>query len=377
MQFFPALHGMRGLAALAVLLFHWRGSFPTVSMDLKEVPFLGTTWDLFLFIDLGWNGVHWFFVLSGFLLANQLLHSSQLDGQAIGRFWQRRLVRIYPAVWLQLSLLLPFTLIMGLVASLEFKQVLANYLLWPAALGGSPFYNGVYWTLPLELSFYLLLPFIVLLHRRIGFWPVIALAVLITVAWRLNIIWDHEARNAARVPASVLRDLLPGMLAVFMAGYAVTRFPQDLSARTRYAWLAGALAIYVAWHLLVRHALKTGLDQNMWMLLFWEIGLAAIIALIIGLLLQPLRGFGWLAWRPLTWLGDLSYGIYLWHFPVLRLLPRLFPGDWHSTSGSLLALAICIVVTVPLAMASYHWVERPLMDLIARRQRHRRTLHTA
>jgi peptidoglycan/LPS O-acetylase OafA/YrhL len=376
MQFFPALHGMRGLAALAVLLFHWKGSFPKVSMDLKEVRFLGTEWDLFLFIDLGWNGVHWFFVLSGFLLASQLMHS-QLDGQAIGRFWQRRLVRIYPAVWLQLSLLLPFTWLVGLAGSLGWFQVLANYLLWPAALGGAPFYNGVYWTLPLELSFYLLLPFIVLLHRRIGFWPVIALAMLITVAWRLNIIWEHEARNAARVQASALRNLLPGMLAIFMAGYAVTRFPQNLSNRSRYGWLVVVLAIYVAWHMLVRYAMNTGFDQSLWMMLFWEIGLAGIIALIIGLLLRPLWGFGWLAWRPLTWLGDLSYGIYLWHFPVLRLLPKLFPGDWHSTSGSLLALAICIVVTLPLAMASYHWVERPLMDFIARRQQHRRSLQPA
>ena len=75
MNFVPVLHGLRGLAAMAVLLYHWEGSYPGLSLALKSVPFLGTQWDLLFPVRFGWIGVDWFFVLSGFLLAGNLWHS--------------------------------------------------------------------------------------------------------------------------------------------------------------------------------------------------------------------------------------------------------------------------------------------------------------
>lgn len=368
MTFNPILHGLRGLAALAVLLYHWKSTYPRAAMAYQKVPFLGTEWDLFFFINVGWNGVHWFFVLSGYLLASKLLHDlTTVDKGAIVHFWQRRVLRIYPAVWVQLSLLLPFSYWVGLAPEYRWQAVLANYLLWPAPLPGSvAFYNSVYWTLPLELTFYLLLPFIVLLQRRIGFWAVIGLAMAITLAWRFGIVWLNEA-GWAQIHPNRMRTVLPGMLMIFMAGYAITRFPQHISDRTRYGLLAVALALYVAWHE-VMVAVRFTLPRTHWFIITWEIVLGLLIALLVALLLKPLRPWRWLGSRPLVWLGDMSFGIYLWHWPVLRQLRRLVSAPWNTEAGSWLALLICLAVTLPLAILSYRFVEQPALRWIARRQ---------
>ena len=369
MTFNPILHGLRGLAAMAVLLYHWKSTYPQAAVALQEVPFLGTEWDKFFFVSLGWNGVHWFFVLSGYLLAGKLLHDlTTANARTIAHFWQRRVLRIYPAVWLQLSLLLPLTWWLGQAPDYEWQAVVANYLLWTDPLpGGVSFYNGVYWTLPLELSFYLLLPFVVLLHRRIGFWNVIGLALVITLAWRFGIVWLNETGQAQISPIR-MRTLLPGMLMVFMAGYAITRFPQQISDRTRYGLLAAALVLYVAWHQALV-GLRDTLPNTHWFIASWEVVLGLLIALLVALLLKPLWPWRWLGSRPLVWLGDMSFGIYLWHWPVLRLLRRVVPGHWSTVEGSWLALLVCLFITLPLAVASYRLVEKPVLDWIARRQR--------
>lgn len=369
MTFNPILHGLRGLAAMAVLLYHWRGTYPRAAMAGHQVPFLGTEWDLFFFVNVGWNGVHWFFVLSGYLLASKLLQNqTTLDAASIGRFWQRRVLRIYPAVWVQLTLLLPFSYMVGLAPDYHWQAVLANYLLWPDPLPGSVgFYNTVYWTLPLELTFYLLLPFIVLLQRRLGFWTVMGLAMATTLTWRFGIIWLNENQGAT-ISMIRLRTILPGMLMIFMAGYAITRFPQYISDRTRYALLALGLALYIAWHQ-VMVATRTELPRTHWFIITWEIGLGLLIALLVALLLKPLKPWRWLGSRPLVWLGDMSFGIYLWHWPVLRQMRKLVHGPWNTVEGSWLALLICLAVTLPLAALSYRFVEKPVLDWIARRQR--------
>jgi len=367
MTFNPVLHGLRGLAAIAVLLFHWKGSYPNAALAYQKVPFLGTEWDLFFWVNMGWNGVHWFFVLSGYLLAAKLLQEqTTINGAVIARFWQRRILRIYPAVWAQLSLLLPFSYLMGIHASYDWYQVLGNYLLWSHPMpGGTQFFNGVYWTLPLELSFYLLLPFIVLLHRWLGFWTVILLGIAITLGWRFGLIWLNDT-GRADIPVSMLRTVLPGMLLIFMAGYAITRFPQNMSDRTRYALLALGIAAYVFWHMWLVERRTTALRTDAFMLT-WELVLGVLIAFIVALLLKPLWGFRWLGSRPLVFLGDISFGIYLWHFPVLRLLRRVVPGNWGSVEGSWMALGICIVVTLPLAVLSYRLVELPVQNWLGRR----------
>lgn len=359
--FIPVLHGLRGLAALAVLLFHWEGSFPGLSDALKEVPFAGTTWDLLWPVRFGWIGVNWFFVLSGFLLAGNLWNTT-MTAPVVAQFWQRRLLRIYPAVWLQLGVLLLFLQAVGLLRNFDPGQAIGNALLWLFPLpGGVVPYNGVYWTLPLELSFYLALPLLLVLLRRTGLVTFLLAALAISLTWRLGIAWLHHAGSPHAISLMFIRNVLPGMLFVFAIGMAINPLRQRLQPRWPSGWLLALFALQLA----LMHAFSdfsgVALQDHPFLLVF-DLVLSVVIAATIALLLQPPGWLAWLSSKPLVWLGEVSYGVYLWHFPVQRLLPRLWPDPWLGTpEGSLAALGISLALTLPLAAASYHWIEQPAL----------------
>ena len=119
-------------------------------------------------VKFGWLGVPLFFVLSGYLLSTQL-GSGTLNRERVVRFWRRRFLRIYPGVWLQLAILaLAAAAGIAIVPELSALQWGANALLlvsFPDAI--APPANKVYWTLPIELTFYLVLPALVLVQRRV------------------------------------------------------------------------------------------------------------------------------------------------------------------------------------------------------------------
>lgn len=368
MNFVPVLHGLRGLAAMAVLLYHWEGSYPGLSHALRAVPFLGTEWDLLFPVRFGWIGVVWFFVLSGFLLAGNLWRS-EIGWSMAARFWQRRFLRIYPGVWVQLAILLLVLQATDMLRNFSAWQAIGNALLWlfPMPAGVTP-YNGVYWTLPLELSFYLLLPALLLVMRQLTVWQFLGLCLLVSAAWRLGIAGLHQMGSRHAISLMFIRNVLPGMLFVFATGMAIHPFRDRLAALpARHRWLLLALAVQVAF--MYAFASKKGIAlQDDVFLLLAELALALAIAATIGLLLDPPRGWRWLASAPLVWLGEISFGIYLWHFPIQRLMPRYFPNPWWGTpEGSFAALLICLAITLPLAAASFFWIEQPALRRFSRR----------
>lgn len=368
MHFVPVLHGLRGLAAMAVLLYHWEGSYPGLSLALKAVPFLGTEWDLLFPVRFGWIGVDWFFVLSGFLLAGNLWRS-EINGPMALRFWQRRFLRIYPGVWAQLAILLLLLEATGMLRNFSAWQAVGNALLWlyPMPGGVNP-YNGVYWTLPLELSFYLLLPALLLVMRRLSVWQFLALCLVVSAAWRLTIAGLHQIGSSWAISLMFIRNVLPGMLFVFAAGMAIHHFREPLTrVKARHTWLLALVAVQVGFMYAFAAKKGTALQDDVFLLLA-ELALALVIAATLALLLDPPRGLRWLASAPLVWLGEVSFGIYLWHFPIQRLMPKYFQNPWWGTpEGSFAALLICLALTLPLAAASFFWIEQPALRRFSRR----------
>ncbi|HAX19227.1 MAG TPA: hypothetical protein DCY64_02950 [Hydrogenophaga sp.] len=367
MTFNPALHGLRALAALGVLLFHWTGVFPAMNRALENVSFLGTNWDLMFFVKMGWIGVDWFFVLSGYVLAATIWHSP-LQWRDVLQFWKRRVLRIYPAIWLQLIIILLLFHHLEWLPAFDWKRTLANVVLWIRPLPyGLPSYNAVVWTLVLELSFYFMLPFILMAYRKTNIWTVLLGVLLINLFTRFGLHWLRGDPDYTPLVV-LLRVLAPGLQVVFILGFALNHFAPLLTNRQRYLLLCVfGLAYVVLLHL--GQPVNAEFARRGWEVFGWRTALSVAIATLVGLLLRPLPGFLWLGSRPLVWLGELSYGIYLWHLVVQGTLHRLLPDMFVTAIGSFVALLICLAITLVLAMMSYYWLERPILDRFARHRR--------
>lgn len=331
----PALDGLRGIAVTAVLLFHTSSS-----------PLPG-----------GYLGVDLFFVLSGFLITGILLTEARRDGRiALGSFWLRRARRLAPPLLLLLLLL-------GIVRSLlpqGFSEAWRADILaaltyttnwWEIAQSGDYFaqFGPVSpvqhtWSLAIEEQFYLLFALFMALvaRRRIGRRPLLVLLLVATVGSIATMLWATMSGDLAwayfgTVPR--LQALLIGaMLAVLLrAGPG----PAALARWRDPVGVVGLLGLAV---------LLAGTWPPTFGPLYTVVALCA--AAVIWSAVGGGRLAGLLAWRPLVLLGLISYGVYLWHWPLFLWLQE---GD-----ASMQAQVGSFVLTVAVAVGSYVAVERPV-----------------
>jgi len=353
-SFNPMLHGLRGIAAIGVLLFHWVSLFPELASSVSNLSALGTTWNLSALIGVGWLGVPLFFVLSGYLLGSQLAHR-ELSLPVVARFWKRRFYRIYPAVWVQLAILIALLPI----PPPSIADLFRNLALWvnlPPWM--TPPINGVWWTLPVELGFYLLLPLLILIERKIGWVPLLIGSMALTLTWRCGSILVIDREDNASL-LTVL-DALPGTLFTFVAGLSLAFIPWQPTLRQRRLSLLLVILIFFA----LLHWLRISADnywKDHWILVIWHPLMALVIATGVYLLLTPPPEFNVLTSKPFVWLGEVSFGIYLWHFPVLQNLLVHWPDAWNTVPMSALALLLILAITLPIAALSFYLIERPIM----------------
>lgn len=359
MGFNPSLHALRGVAATAVLIFHWYQFFPAAADAIRPATLAGTILDPTIYIGFGWMGVPLFFVLSGYLLGGQVIHA-ELDASFLKRFWIRRFLRIYPAVWAELLiLLLVGTFVTGLISTQGMATLPLQFLLW---INLPPFMaepiNLVWWTLPVELSFYLLLPIIGVLVRHVSWRKILVGAVMITLGWR--VVWFLSADTDNYLRILPILDSLPGVLLTFMLGFSMNFLPGQLSVlQRRWGVVVSliALLMLMQWQLTLNDVYWTG----HWILIIWPPMIALPIAGLIYFLRDPSPEWQWLQQSWLVWLGHVSFGIYLWHFQVMRVLVLLYPDLWDTPATSLLALLISLPATLALAALSYYVIEKPSM----------------
>lgn len=357
--FNPTLHGLRGIAALGVVLFHWGQLFSGIRESLPAVTIAGANWSFFTPIDYGWLGVPLFFILSGYLLGGQL-KNAPLNVGVLTRFWRRRFLRIYPAVWLQLPILwLAAYAIPNIAPQPEGWALVHNIALW---INMPPWMtqpmNGVWWTLPIELSFYLILPLLVLTQRKIGWIATCCGCLLCTLVWRWWIIATHQTSNYVAVLPWL--DMIPGSISSFAAGFAITFLSFQWSRTQHYiATIAGLVLLLLLLNLQLSHI------DVYWkghpVLIFWNSLAAAILAFLVYCAISSGRPHWFFGHRLLVWLGEISFGLYLWHFPVQKAIRATDWINWQTPPGSFCALIVTMAITIPLAAASYYWVERPIM----------------
>lgn len=297
----------------------------------------------------GFVGVDIFFVLSGFLITTILLAGrAHAGGLGYGRFLWRRALRLYPALVLFLAgTALAFPLLFpDRSLGREWAYVLGYVANYSRILTGAPDVLRHSWSLAVEVQFYLLWPLVVAglarLRRATGLVVVLGLFLAATV-WRMQayaILGPAWAYNATD---SRISGLLIGAAVAFLPAASARRggIAADLAG---LAALGTALALS-RYYTPVTAAILAPVG---------EIGAALVVArLAAGA--GPLVAA--LSVAPAVKLGQWSYGIYLWHYPVALALRDRIPAP--------AALAIALGVAVICAALSYELVERRLARLRA------------
>ncbi|QYG93008.1 acyltransferase family protein [Iamia sp. SCSIO 61187] len=345
----PAIDGMRAVAVTGVLLFHG-----------------GVSW-----MPGGFLGVDVFFVLSGYLITTLLLRERVATGAIdLRAFWIRRLRRLAPALLVLLAAVgvaAPFLIegtqrasvrgdglaALGYVANWRFIVTEQSYF------AGTPSPLRHLWSLSVEEQWYLVFPLVVAALvrsvRRIRL--VCAGLVAATIAsalWMAHLSSGPvELSRAYYGTDARAHSLLVGaVLAVVAAQWPVHR------ARRLLAGLGTLGAgVVVAAFVLVSEA-------DRWMYRGGFLGLALASAAVVAAVALPHRP-GPLAtalgWRPLVAVGRISYGLYLWHWPVdVALTPERTGLDGAAAWQQPALLALRTAVAVAAAVASYRWIEEPV-----------------
>jgi peptidoglycan/LPS O-acetylase OafA/YrhL len=367
------LDGLRAVAVLLVLGFHF-----------------GIGW-----LGGGFFGVDVFYVLSGFLITGLLLAEfERRDRIGLGAFWLRRARRLLPALLLVLvavTLMVRFAEPAGTYpgfrgAALSALFYVSNW--WQVATSGNYFVSTAAtsplthtWSLAVEEQFYLAWPLVVLavLHLarsfRRGVRAVLVVAAVGAVASAVEMAaLFHPGGNTTRLyfgtdthAQSVLVGAVLACLLTLVARRrgATGMDPAVRGVRARVAVTAAGLVGAVV--VLVVSRLLGGASPATYRGGFLLVALcsAAVIAAVVTVQRGPVDRF--LSVAPLVWLGTLSYGIYLWHYPVAVYLDAARTG-LHGVA----LLTLRSVVTVAVAAASFYLVERPVIE-----RRFWRTLRSA
>jgi peptidoglycan/LPS O-acetylase OafA/YrhL len=334
------IEGLRALAVLTVLLYH--GNLG---------PFHG-----------GYVGVDVFFVLSGFLITSLLMKDLLLHGApSLPRFWARRARRLLPASCL--------VMLVTLIAARSMLDPLSQRDLAHDALAASAFMvNNVFahrqsdylasqlapspllhfWSLALEEQFYIVWPFILLIvtgvRRRIR---LVALST-VGVLWLTSLIaciWLTPRQQPWAFFSLPTRawELLSGA-GLALIGTALLKIPSLVRAIIAWVGLGGVVLITLSFN-----------DRTHFPGYSAILPVLATVAIVAGSNAVTRFGpGGLLSWRPLMWIGQRSYAIYLWHWPALVLCRAKFGplSAWQS--------AAVLVGSVVMADLSYRFVENPV-----------------
>ena len=349
-RYITGLDGIRAIAVIMVLAYH-------LKLALFKSGFLGVTV---------------FFVLSGYLITGILISEVEEEGTIdLKNFWLRRIRRLVPAV---MSMAVVIIFVSAVVNRVIFtkgcKDFLASVLgfnnwwqifnkvsYFEAAGVPSPFTHC--WSLAIETQFYLIYPLILLgiyklaksrgegqAKRGLLFAGVTLLLALISVI--LMIVLFDPQQDASRVYYGTdtrAFSLLFGALLAILWEYRMV--PRKLSASVNM--VLGSLSFAV---LLVMTIAINGSSN------FWYRGGQFIGTILTVLMVYAVSGrktwlSRFLSNPVLKWIGDRSYSIYLWHYPIILLISKGIKASWWIT-------LIEIVLSVVLAELSYRFIETPI-----------------
>jgi peptidoglycan/LPS O-acetylase OafA/YrhL len=354
--------GLRGLAAVAVLVLH------------VSVLRLGGHPGMQDFVAQLQSGVQVFFVISGFVISRPFV-VALLDGTPrpnLSRYARRRFVRIFPAYWVALVCAAVF-----FGAPLSGPRDWLLHLLLLQTYSSYQFNRGIgiAWTLSVEVSFYVLLPFVFVavewLSGRLGARRALVVSlVALLIASCAAVQWT--VASGRTLPTFWLPFQLPvfvvGMLMCVAAEVALRggrgRSSVDrLGALLPLWWIAALGCLLLAAHLFGATVVFRARHQLGQEVLYGLVAAFAVLPVAFGFERSGLGG-RLLEWRPVAYVGAISYGLYLWHNQLGEFIADhgFGRGSLERTPLLILLALIGVTLAATVAIASVSWfrIERPL-----------------
>ncbi len=340
----PALDGLRGLALTGVLAFH------------AETPVVG-----------GFLGVDLFFVLSGFLITALLVNEHERTGRIdLRAFWVRRARRLLPALFLVILAVALYAkafatrdelhglrwdalATLGYVAN--WRSIYADKSYWDLFASPSPLQHT--WSLAIEEQFYVVWPLAVFLAlRRFGRRGAITMTAGLAAASAVAMLLLYDPARTSRVYFGTdtrATGLCMGALLALLLPVARIRDSRPAVRALDVAGIAATLGIAASWLFLGAD------DAILYRGGFWLTELFALVVITCAVIGPGSIVARALSNRPLRWLGTISYGAYLWHWPV-HVVVTSDRVPLHGLGLEALRLGITLAV----ATASYVWIEAPI-----------------
>jgi peptidoglycan/LPS O-acetylase OafA/YrhL len=354
-RYMPGLDGLRAVAVLAVIAFH-----------------LGFGW-----APGGLLGVGIFFTLSGYLITDILLSQLSARGHIkLGRFWLARARRLLPALFLMLAVVTAWVTVFGPAQPQQFRDaVVANALYvgnWQLIFGDVSYFARFappgplnhLWSLAIEEQFYIFWPFILLLGTKLlrerplssGVRPRLAVATLVLafLSAILMAVLYRPSLDPSRVYYGTdtrACELLFG--AALAMVWPSRRLHRGISAGARNLLDGlGALGLVaIAMMVWQTSQYSSFLYRGGFVLL------SIATVLVVAAVAHPACRLGpILGWEPLRWIGVRSYGIYLWHFPIIVLTT---PGG-VANGREFLREGLQLAATLLVSALSWRYVEEPI-----------------
>jgi peptidoglycan/LPS O-acetylase OafA/YrhL len=304
----PELDGIRAIAILLVLAQH---------INLPQSTLAGLV------------GVNLFFVLSGYLITSLLLREQDASGRIdLRNFYERRIRRLIPAL---VAVLIATGVLMAILGRLGeyIPQAVVSFFYvsdFAKAFSYDLGYVGHTWSLALEEQFYLLWPALLIFAPRRFLAPVAIAGIVVAVALQFLL-----------VPNDVLAHFRPDVRADAVLWGCVLALVPALTRVPRWAAVAGLVGV-----------LAVSFSPFPWP---HAIAVSSVLSAVVvagAASLAPV-----LSLRPLVRIGQISYGMYLWH-----AIPGGLLMD-ETLTGNVLAQAAVVVLTIAVALASERWIEKP------------------
>ncbi|MDA8045978.1 MAG: acyltransferase [Actinomycetota bacterium] len=358
--FMPGVEILRGVAASAVVVEHtW------------ALTTMSRFWGYHLVEGLGEWGVALFFLISGYILSDYFWRPRQQ--RSVLTFWTRRLFRIAPAYYVNVGLLFLFFASYNLVESAYgLRQVLASatFTDWMFPNYASSLnVNGALWTLTIEMTLYLVLPLMappMRQHKWLTFAVIFGTGMLFRayVTWHgsalVHLYFGYGKVDLANAHLYLSRQF-PGALPLFALGMITRRLQFGRRVGRSFRFSLPVLVALLLPSILLLEWVEQGSNYRQGALFF--IYEPLLVALMIPALVYASRGAASkssVVQDSALWLGERSYSLYLWHFPIILAIfgrgPESQPAHMSYVAIRVLAVAVLSLVA---AAASYSAIEKP------------------